>query len=873
MPYFLAKYSELAEEDEECYEPGQRMHNLDIAEELIRNTSPIVARHLFKFELNRDELPVEELCSEEFKSALVYCYQRAMAKVLNISPEMREFTCVVLETETWFQKNISCFALELRFPYCHVDRNIQKTVLKTAVIQELRREHILAKLPTQPIGDWDQIIQDQLNILPMYRSSIDPSHPPHSLSDTYGIMSSIDDVRAKIELSSFFNPNDHTYILSQEIDASFLEDYSDNLDKWIPILLSAYFWNKVTSAKKPKELEVKQPEYDYDDMAEFDSLVVARILLPMLGANVIGADYYWQDIGRVLHNITNGSDEGLELLCSVSVDVKMLQGGVRTREMCKKAWPKFAKSNLTIKTLAFMARSVNAIEYNQWHSSWVKLAVDITLEGEMTDVDMAELVYRYFWLEFMCSDIEKNKWWYFTPDNHRLIPMDKAVKLRTGMTNQIVNFLCGLRQEMGNRQLLLGNSRSDEAGRKNLESKIGMITALIRKFKMVASRDKIVAMCKELFYVENFSKKINKGGLCTAWPNCVIEICGNDAVPRPGKPEDFITKCGLVPYSVNFSFEHPLVKELLEYLGQVFPDEALLHYALKDFASYLKGKNSEKMFRVWTGEGNNSKSMLVKLMQLWFGERCIDLPVSIYTGIKMAGSGPNPELAQAECSHLAITAEPDDGTDLKSGCIKRGTGGDRFFARGCNQDGGSIDLLYKAIYMCNSIPNIPNVDKATKNRFGILPFLSVWSENAPDDPEEQMRQRTFKMNVFFEERLPDLAEAMFWLAVQMFPIYMQEGLSPPPIIVQYTQEHWAEHDPYDAFSNERMKKVKFSDGDLNDNNSVSASDLYPQFKTFFRAQYPHSDIPSAPQFKTQLSQRLGKQVNRRWPGWILKDVV
>jgi phage/plasmid-associated DNA primase len=259
-------------------------------------------------------------------------------------------------------------------------------------------------------------------------------------------------------------------------------------------------------------------------------------------------------------------------------------------------------------------------------------------------------------------------------------------------------------------------------------------------------------------------------------------------------------------------------------------------------------------------------------MQLWLGELCIDLPDWVYTGGKKKGGGPSPELAQAESALLAITCEPEEGNDLSAGAIKKGTGGDRFFGRMCGQDGGSIDLTHKSIYMCNAIPNIPNVDKATKNRFGILPFLSTWTMDAPEDQSEQQRSRTFKMDLFFEQKLPDLAEAIFWIAVQYFPFYIREKLIPPPIVREYTAQHWRDNDPYESFVGERMVKVKVKpDEKMSERNSVTSSDLYPHFKQFFRAQYPQSQVPAAPQFRTQLIQRIGKQTERRWPGWIIRD--
>ena len=889
MPKFLKRYCEMASEDEKesGVEVDDRLYGLNIGEELTRKTSAIVCTFFFRFNLNKEELENINLFDENFIKAIVFSFQRAMAELLNISAEMREFTTVILETPTWTQKNTTCFIIELRFPYCVVDRIVQKTKLKTEVMNNLRRNNAFTYLAVQPMDDWEDIIQENGNFLPLYRSCIDASLPPHNLRNIYSVMDNIDDGDAEKQLEDVFDPMTHTYLREEEITPDFLdEDEEDDIDKWIPLFLSAYFWNKVTTLKTRKSPESNKGNY-YENTEDLDDLSLARIFIDMIKPTTINQENYWLDIGKVLYKITKGSEEGLELFINVStankrnkskkgknkVDEKEEKENNHDRDHCKLVWPTLKSYNLTLKTLAYMAKTDNSLEYREWHAAWVEPAIEMALD-EMTEEDMADAVYRFFWLDFICSNMKSSTWWYFTNETHRLIQMDSAFKLRKGISEKVIPLLRAMQLETMRKIQSLGSAKGHKGEEKSLETRIGQISSLIKKFKTKTTKDKVIDFCKEKFYVENFKRLTKTGGLITAWPNCVVEICGKKAIPRPGKLEDYLTKAGIVPYHPEFNWDHPTVVDCMEYLGQVFPEEQLLHYALKDFASYLKGKNAEKLFRVWTGEGDNSKSMLIKLMQLWLGELCIDLPDTVYTGGGKKGGGPTPELAQADGAHLAVTCEPDDGDDLKAGAIKKGTGGDRFFGRMCNQDGGSIDLTHKAIYMCNSIPNIPNVDKATKNRFGILPFLSTWTDDAPEDEDEQMRTRTFKKDVDFERKLPDLAEAMFWIAVNYFEKYTEEGLVPPEIVREYTSQHWADHDPYQAFITERMRKVKTKKDDkISANNSVTSSDLYPHFRNFFRAQYPHSQVPSGPQFRTQMIQRMGKQVDRRWIGWLVQDAV
>lgn len=876
MPDFLADYCKMAEDDEnEDGEDGKRKHNLGICEELVKKAAPIVAVHFFKFNIKQEDVE-EDLIKREFILALVYSYQQVISETFNISVDTKELIAAVLETDVWFSKKVACFKVELRFPHCHFDKTYQKKQFKNNIIDRLRENHVLSFLDMQPIGDWDQIIEDNGDYLPLYRSVIDHSIPPSTLTLILGAMKNSKDSDAEKELSDVFEPNDHSYIHGGEISPDFLDDYKD-VNHWIPLFLSAFFWNKpVTLKDGDKEKKTHSPTYDEEYEDDEDSqLTLAGRFLDMIEPETIAQNNYWMDIGRVLHKISWGSEEGLEAFIDVSSKCKQDN---RSKKACKLIWPKLKNSSLTIKTLAWMAKTDNKVDYDEWHNRWITIAVEDAIV-DMTDLDLANVIYRFFWLDFTCSNMSGNKWWYFTPETHRHVPMDGAFKLRRDISEKLVNKLVSFRAEIAKKQVGLGGgnqSRKAKVEEKELENKITRISKLIAKFKTTSSRNKAIEMAKENFYVENFTKLINKDPNKTAWANCVIELDNGKVVIRNGKPEDFITKSGLVPYRSDFSYEHPVVKELLEYLGKVFVDEEMCDYFKKDAASYLYGKNAEKHFRVWTGiKGNNSKSMMVKLMQFWWGELCVDVPLSVYTGkSKFKGSGPTPELAQMDSAHLGITAEPDEDGDLGAGAIKRSSGGDSQYGRSCGENGGSITMTHKSIFMCNGVPNIPGVDEPTKNRIAFLLFLSKWVKNPPKDIEEQYRKRLFKEDVNFEQRLPELAEAMFWLAVEYYPKYFKEGLIAPKMVEEYAREHWEDNDPFQSFIAERMERVKIKNGDpINISNSVTASDIYPQFKIFFRANNPQSTTPGSAQFKTQMVQRLGDQEGKRWPGWIIKDDV
>jgi phage/plasmid-associated DNA primase len=214
---------------------------------------------------------------------------------------------------------------------------------------------------------------------------------------------------------------------------------------------------------------------------------------------------------------------------------------------------------------------------------------------------------------------------------------------------------------------------------------------------------------------------------------------------------------------------------------------------------------------------------------------------------------------------------------MKSGIIKRITGGDSFFARGCNQDGGSLELTFKTIMVCNRIPDVANVDQALINRFVIMPFLGVWTDTAPEKEEDQFKMRKFKIDPFFEAKIPELARGLLWIMVDYYKFYAEEGLkNRPKIIQEYLKKHWEDNDCYIQFISERIVQA-YKDNDkkeIDTDKYLSASDIHQDFTRWFKTYFPGQNGPSLAQMRDDMcmSGRLGPQAKRgNWCGIMLKQ--
>jgi phage/plasmid-associated DNA primase len=324
--------------------------------------------------------------------------------------------------------------------------------------------------------------------------------------------------------------------------------------------------------------------------------------------------------------------------------------------------------------------------------------------------------------------------------------------------------------------------------------------------------------------------------------------------------------CTICKYEESFNWNHPLVKELMTWIGQVFIEKELQHYFLKFAASCLKARNSDKIFAIWTGSGDNSKSMIVKLFNA-LGPYAIKFPVCMLTENERSSGSATPQFARAKATRIAFLDEPEDHISINKGTIKRFTGGDSFFARFLHSNGGEIEATFKMVLMCNKIPVIANPDTAVKNRTRILPFLSKWVSDPPATIEEQYRQRLFKVDRSFEHRIMGLAPAFLWVMTQYYPYYIEEGLTVPQMVIDSTNSYWKDNDIYAQFAASVVEPVMTPEGEADINCSITLTALHNEFKEWFKSACPGRTIPDRTTICAEFSSRWGRMQNGRWYGF------
>lgn len=848
---------------EYCKLVSENAPKLCLAERPTENM-PIIVRGSLKF---HDEI---ENCLDQFLMDIISSFQEVIIDIFEIE-KTTELSCCLLEStysiDGYFTKGFI-----LHFPYCRIDVRTQNDMIRPRVIKKLRSDNIMSKLPQQPINDWENIfnINGITEPYPLYGSIDSPNNPKYKLTHIYGLIQHQEDV--EIELKEIFYPTYHLHVQQGSMSSTIFS--SKELQYWLPLFLSVNYWTKLSKLKEDIDTSMSSFELmnsnssmmgvnsngidGYSD--DETDITICHQLLPMLSRERVDNDNYWIDIGKCIYNIYNGSADGLNVWIEFTE-----QSDNHMSDECTQLYYKFDEKNyLTLKTIAWYASIDSPILYEQWHTRWYQNSLEKATSSSHYDV--ARAFYRVYWLNFTCASIKDRKWYHFINDRWNVI--DRGVEIKKMLSEQFRCRFERLRTDFSKR-----GADSDNAKDKAFyEKKIEEVIVLTEKLKNVTFKENIMKELMDHFYDPKFSINVDNNPRLTGLPNGVIEVTNTRAVFRQGKPEDFVVKSTNTVWPYDYTWEHPKVQGCMKWFCQVFIEEDLREYFLKLSASCLIGINMDKLFIIMSGEGNNSKSMIKKLYQSVLGPYCVDFPTTVLTGRRGSSSGPSPELAQAKGAKLAVLQEPENDDSILGGRLKEYTGGDTFYARLLNENGGKIEAGFKLFLMCNKPPIIPNSDTAIQNRIRILPFLSTWSDDAPDNEEEQMKQRKFKRDRLFDNKIGEFSSAFLWIMVQYYSKYISEGLREPKTISNYTLEYFRDNDPYKQFIDEMLEKVMIKDTNTLDSKvSLPLNDLVREFNFWFKDNFPNIKVQPKATLKHEFTTRLGKISSKGWAGIRIKQ--
>ena len=201
------------------------------------------------------------------------------------------------------------------------------------------------------------------------------------------------------------------------------------------------------------------------------------------------------------------------------------------------------------------------------------------------------------------------------------------------------------------------------------------------------------------------------------------------------------------------------------FLKRFFQIQVLGEYFVNTSSEVFVGGNHSKHVMVWSGDGDNGKSITQSIFEKMLGQYSIKLPTTFLIGKRTQSSAASPELIRAGNGvRWVVLQEPDQGDSINIGLLKEMTGNDTFYARGLYQEGNEMTPMFKLALICNEPPKVPYDDKAVWNRIRIIPFESKFCDEneCPNSLEEQLKEKRFVKDPHFNEQIPEMTEAFAW---------------------------------------------------------------------------------------------------------------
>lgn len=591
------------------------------------------------------------------------------------------------------------------------------------------------------------------------------------------------------------------------------------------------------------------------------------------------ADDYnqWMDVGWTLFNIGNGCDDALQMWIRFS-----LRSGNFVDGKCEEEWSQMEMRDKTVASILAMARHDSPDMYKEWKDTNINFLLWKSLnEQKPNEYDVAMVVCQMYGDRFLCADAKKDVWYEFR--DHRWHQMDDGLALKKLFATDVLEKYSELKQSVHNeigdleRKLdMIDDKKSDEyldissECQKKLDKRKRM-TSIITALKTTVFHDKLMKMCKLEMYDADFLKKIDENRMMLGCENGTLDL--EMCIFRNGRPDDYITFSTGIYYQ-EYSYEDDDVKELQEYLLKVYPNDNLRKYFVTFMATCLQGGNVHKRFLIATGASDGAKSMTFALLELTFGSGNAGYfgkfprELMVQSTGRSNSAGARPELARVRGKRLMGSQEITADEKINGGFVKEVTGNDSFFARGLYEKGTEIKPQFTLLMQCNEPPSIPGKE-AVWSRIRVLDHESKFVK--PQDLHkwpvkeklnDQLKEKRFRADPSFREKLPDLAPALLWLLFERYKL-VKEGsveLEEPDEVKLSTQSYQTENDIFQQFINECIVEEK--DMEKAKGMYIRLADLYNEFKDWYIDNYPgfSRDKIGRNAVKNEINKRLDKYI-------------
>lgn len=817
---------------------------------------PVISDIDIKIENNSSFDDKEHLYTNNHVSQLAKIYQQTLKKVLkNVSDE--ELLCVVLEKPIYYleegNKIYAKNGFHLHFPYVFIKKSDMSDYIIPYVKKIVNSMQLFNDIGFENSG---KLIDDAIVNVPwlLYGSCKSTDMEPYKVTSVIDSDSNIKNVYDGL---TGFKLNDFS---GKQTSIT-----KDNIKYNLPLILSVIHLGKrifsvkddiikTHTSKTKKSNKPKNVNNEYNKISVEEAISESKKLLPLLSDERADIHYDWMTIGWVLFNIGEGTSEAFELW----LDFSRRCPSKFDENKCSYEWERMRKGNYTIGTLKDFANKDNPELYEKYKLDKAREKIRESLEGSHNDI--AKVLLARYGDVFTCASMVNKTWFQFK--DHVWEEIEEGIELRKKISSEIVELFEEQQNEIWNKI----NSSQDAAERTYLQTKLKGVLKMISNLKSSPYKNNVMKECMELFYNPRFKHILDQNPKLIAFKNGVYDLQVNEF--RDGRVEDFISKTLPIEYKEYHIIDNE-VQDVLDFLQKVFPDKSVRTYFLNIYSDIFVGGNNQKKIFMWTGEGDNGKSITQKFFEMMLGQLSIKFNTQYFTGKKVSSGSANPELCRAAPPvRHATMEEPDADEQLNIGELKKLTGGDSYWARDLFEKGKTtreVFPMFMLTFICNKLPKLKYSDKATWNRIRVIPFESTFvDDDCPDTFEEQMKEKRFPMDKDFSNKIPGMVSAFAWYLL-LWRRKSKSFIYEPDKVKEATAIYRKHNDIYRQFVEEKL--VKSNDS------FITLAEIYIYFKEWFKEGCPNMTIPIKNEVKEYFEKLWGNVLRgNKWKGYRARTI-
>jgi P4 family phage/plasmid primase-like protien len=521
-----------------------------------------------------------------------------------------------------------------------------------------------------------------------------------------------------------------------------------------------------------------------------------------LNLNVERAQTYneWFLVGQCLHNIHPD-------LIDVFLDFSSQYEKYNEAD-CIQKWSAMTFKNdgdrMGLPTLRFWSRTDNPEGYLKVEKMNIDSLIVAACSG--TEHDVASVIFAKFRDAYKCTDFSKNVWYRWS--GHIWLETDSGIDLQLKLSSEIAKefFKRGnkVSKEMEDNDLMTCTTegKADCGNCEYCKQNIfrSNLNKIYVQLKTTRFKTNVMKECRELFFDESFTKKVDSNKELIAFNNGILDLTTFEF--RDGRPEDYISFTTGIEYDVDMKYQqYPEWSEIDKFIKQVLPDNEVRQYFMRHLSTCLIGGNKAQKFHILTGSGSNGKSMLMNLVSKALGDYAAVVPISLFTQKRGKSGAAAPEVIRLKGRRFVTMQEPDEKIALNTGLMKEISSCEKMYARDLFKSGCEFEVQAKFHLACNEKPEINSTDGGTWRRLVVVNYTSKFVDK-PCEPSHFPIDETIQHSVTSTNWATPFLNYLVTI--------LKEGsgfskLPTPDKVLEYTSEYRNDNDGIAKFLSETTK--------------------------------------------------------------------